>query len=44
MFVLPRPTNFGMKGICVKGGPEPTTWDVEHLAGIVPLLSAWIGT
>jgi FMN phosphatase YigB (HAD superfamily) len=32
----------GMKGICVKGGANPTVWDVEFLSGIVPLLDAWL--
>ena len=32
----------GMRGICVKGGTTPTTWDVDRLADIVPLLREWI--
>jgi FMN phosphatase YigB (HAD superfamily) len=35
---------FGMKGICVKGGPNPTTWDVDSLSQIVPMLNRWLKT
>jgi FMN phosphatase YigB (HAD superfamily) len=33
---------FGMKGICVKGGPNPTSWDVDTLPEILPLLDTWL--